>query len=110
MGFWGFGVVDDILLELKTEIMVHVAMLNEMIHAKCNTMQVDNGEDDQLTKDLKRELEILKRMKEKEENVPPAASDGMEEVTDGARALDLGSATVREMAEEKAEVSSSSEA
>ena len=40
-------VVDDILLELKTEIMVHVAMLNEMIHAKSNTMQVDDGEDDQ---------------------------------------------------------------
>ena len=94
-------VVDDILLELKTEIMVHVAMLNEMIHAKRNTMQVDDGEDDQLTKDLKRELEILKRLEEKEENTPPTASDGMEEVTDGARVLDLGSATVREKAEEK---------
>merc|ERR1712237_243571 len=33
----------------------------------------------------------------------------MEEVTDGAKALDLGGATVREMAEERAEVPSSNE-
>merc|ERR1711905_78494 len=78
-----------------------------MIYTKRSTMQVGDGEDDQLTKDLKRESEILKRVEQK---IPLPASDAMEEITDGARVLNLGSATVRKKAEEKTEVPGLSEA
>ena len=100
-------VVDDVLLELKTEIMVHIAMLNEMIHTRRNAVQVGEREDDQLIRSLKRESEILQEM---DQSIPLPASDAMEEITDGARVLDLGSATVRKKAEKKTEVPSLSEA
>ena len=56
-------VVDDILLELRNEIAVHTAMIKELIWAKGSPTGASGGgepQDDQLTRELKRELAILK--------------------------------------------------
>ena len=101
-------VVDDILLELRNEIAVHTAMIKELIWAKSSTTGASGGgepPDDQLTRELKWELAILKVERDREESTPPEADFDVETVTDGAKALNLSNADVREMAESKTEAS-----
>ena len=105
--------VDKILMDLRSEIAYHVSMIEDLIWAKSNTMGAPGGRqppEDQLTRELKRELAVLKREREMEEKNLPEADYGVESVTDGAKALSLNDADVKRMAEKKTEVSESDEA
>ena len=105
-------IADEIMVELRNEIAVHTAMIGELIWAKGNSAEASGGgepQDDQLTKELKRELAILKLERDKEEDSPPEVEDNVEAITYGAEALNLSSINAREMTESKAEMSESDE-